>query len=124
MFISEVKKIEAKNTKKKRKFAADRERHDDVGEEIDPEKDENTKKEKKVNALCEKCNITFSRLSAKKIHDNTYHGQYLTVFSCEFCGLGSLNAKNITTPHKTTHKETPMPVEIPWKQVENTEECK
>lgn len=84
----------------------------------------NTKKKRKVTVACEKCNISFSRASVKRNHDNTYHGEYLTVYSCEVCGLESLTAKNITTHHESSHKEIPMPKVISSKLVKNSEECK
>lgn len=83
-----------------------------------------TKKERRIAVVCEKCNVSFSRASVKRNHDKTYHGEYLTMYSCEVCGLESLTAKNISTHHESSHEDIPMPKVIFSKQVKNTQACK
>lgn len=93
-------------------------------EAVESEQEGNTKKKRKVAAICEKCNKTFSRASTKKVHDNTFHGEYLTVYSCQFCDHESLFSKVISSHHASTHEDIPMPTEIISKLVKNTEERK
>lgn len=73
---------------------------------------------------CMKCDLTFARPSVKKIHDETYHGAYLTIYKCDNCSLESLNLNNITNHYKKMHPEIPVPDKIGSKTVENTEQCK
>lgn len=75
---------------------------------------------------CEICKRDFGRKSTKKKHDDTFHGDFLVVYSCGFCDLTSLNVKNIIAHHSIKHKdEFPIPneKEIRWEKKKNSEQC-
>lgn len=82
-------------------------------------------REKKVKAECQICKKTFARASVEKLHDKTYHGEEVTIYSCGFCELTSMNVRNILAHHGRKHKAIPMPAEteIHSETIKNTEKC-
>ena len=71
---------------------------------------------------CKMCKIQFGWKSSKKLHDDTYHGDFVTRYWCNICDLTSFNVKNIITHYMKKHPD--VPVSTKWKRNWLRADCK